>query len=197
MAAAVRSGHHLGSPRAGGRGAVGRQRRGTGAAAAGLRGSGQQRRPARPPPVEATAWMSDRSWLLEVIDAAGEQAPTQAVDRDPALGGLGLGLVAALCDEVGWERLGDGRKLVWARLDLSGNGTSGRPVANGLPHRAGYGTLHRSAAGTSATGTTTAAYDRDQLAFLAEVSDTLIRTLDTGATAEHLARLAVPRLADW
>jgi sigma-B regulation protein RsbU (phosphoserine phosphatase) len=149
------------------------------------------------PPVEATVWMSDHSWLLEVIDAAGEQAPTQAVDRDPALGGLGLGLVAALCDEVGWERLGDGRKLVWARLDLSGNGTSGRPVANGLPHRAGYGTLHRSAAGTSATGTTTAAYDRDQLAFLAEVSDTLIRTLDTGATAEHLARLAVPRLADW
>jgi serine phosphatase RsbU (regulator of sigma subunit) len=39
--------------------------------------------------------------------------------------------------------------------------------------------------------------DRDRLAYLAEVSDTMIRTLDTGASADQLARLAVPRLADW
>ena len=158
------------------------------------------------PPVEATVWMSDRSWLVEVVDAAGEEPPAQAVGRDPALGGLGLGLVAALCDEVGWEPLGDGRKLVWARLDVSGDGTPGsarrpRGAVSDRPHAhrtgEGGGTLQRSTAGVSATGTSTAAYDRDQLAFLAEVSDTLIRTLDTGATAEHLARLVVPRLADW
>src|SRR3954447_12475463 len=117
------------------------------------------------PPVEATAWMSDRSWLLEVIDAAGDEAPTQAVDRAPALGGLGLGLVAALCDEVGWEPLGDGRKLVWARLDLSGSQTPGsaqRPghASPSRPHRQRDDTLQESAAAISATGTATAAYDR-------------------------------------
>ncbi|MFW3168890.1 PP2C family protein-serine/threonine phosphatase [Geodermatophilus sp. CPCC 206100] len=39
--------------------------------------------------------------------------------------------------------------------------------------------------------------DRDRLALLAEVSDAMIRSLDTGETADRLARLAVPRLADW
>jgi phosphoserine phosphatase RsbU/P len=39
--------------------------------------------------------------------------------------------------------------------------------------------------------------DRDRLAFLAEVSDAMIRSLDTGETADRLARLVVPRLADW
>jgi len=39
--------------------------------------------------------------------------------------------------------------------------------------------------------------ERERLAFLAEVSDALIRSLDTGATADLLARLTVPRLADW
>jgi hypothetical protein len=37
--------------------------------------------------------------------------------------------------------------------------------------------------------------DRDRLAFLAEVSDVMIRSLDTGETADRPARLAVPRLA--
>jgi serine phosphatase RsbU (regulator of sigma subunit) len=36
-----------------------------------------------------------------------------------------------------------------------------------------------------------------RLSLLAEVSDTLIRTLDTGQSADHLARLVVPLLADW
>src|SRR3712207_5444619 len=36
-----------------------------------------------------------------------------------------------------------------------------------------------------------------RLSLLADVSDTLIRTLDTGQSADHLARLVVPRLADW
>lgn len=39
--------------------------------------------------------------------------------------------------------------------------------------------------------------DRDRLAFLAEVSDAMIRSLDIGETADRLARLMVPRLADW
>ncbi|WP_246078837.1 PP2C family protein-serine/threonine phosphatase [Modestobacter excelsi] len=39
--------------------------------------------------------------------------------------------------------------------------------------------------------------DWARLELLAEVSDTLIRTLDTGQSADHLARLVVPRLADW
>jgi serine phosphatase RsbU (regulator of sigma subunit) len=38
---------------------------------------------------------------------------------------------------------------------------------------------------------------RYRLAYLAEVSESLIASLDTGATAERLAQLAVPRLADW
>ncbi len=39
--------------------------------------------------------------------------------------------------------------------------------------------------------------DRGRLAFLAEVSDAMIRSLDTGETADRLVRLLVPRLADW
>ncbi len=39
--------------------------------------------------------------------------------------------------------------------------------------------------------------DRDRLSLLAEVSDALIRSLDIEETADRLARLAVPRLADW
>jgi serine phosphatase RsbU (regulator of sigma subunit) len=38
---------------------------------------------------------------------------------------------------------------------------------------------------------------RDRLAYLAEVSESLIASLDTGETAERLAQLVVPRLADW
>ncbi|CCG02631.1 PP2C family protein-serine/threonine phosphatase [Blastococcus saxobsidens] len=39
--------------------------------------------------------------------------------------------------------------------------------------------------------------DRDRLRFLAEVSEALISTLDTGETAAQLAELVVPRLCDW
>ncbi len=39
--------------------------------------------------------------------------------------------------------------------------------------------------------------DRDPLAYVAEVSEAMILSLDTGETAERLARLTVPRLADW
>ncbi len=39
--------------------------------------------------------------------------------------------------------------------------------------------------------------DRERLRFLAEVSEALIATLDSGVSATHLAELAVPRLGDW
>jgi sigma-B regulation protein RsbU (phosphoserine phosphatase) len=39
--------------------------------------------------------------------------------------------------------------------------------------------------------------DRDRLRFLAEVSEAMITTLDTGASATQLAELAVGRLCDW
>ena len=39
--------------------------------------------------------------------------------------------------------------------------------------------------------------DRDRLRFLAEVSETLITTLDAGKSAAQLAELAVSRLCDW
>ena len=39
--------------------------------------------------------------------------------------------------------------------------------------------------------------DRERLRFLAEVSEAMISTLDTGETLEKLLDLVVPRLADW
>ena len=56
----------------------------------------------------------DRSWLLQVSDAAADRAPAAAVDRDPARGGLGLGLVAEMSVNHGWRVDADGGKTVWA-----------------------------------------------------------------------------------
>src|SRR3712207_292380 len=39
--------------------------------------------------------------------------------------------------------------------------------------------------------------DVDRLRFLAEVSEALITTLDRGETADQMASIVVPRLADW
>ncbi len=39
--------------------------------------------------------------------------------------------------------------------------------------------------------------ERDRYRFLAEVTDALARSLDAGTAADQLARLVVPRLADW
>jgi hypothetical protein len=58
-------------------------------------------------------------WLLEVTDAAEGTPPTPDLERDAALGGLGLALVAQLSGAHGWEPLGDGRKVVWARVDYA------------------------------------------------------------------------------
>jgi len=58
-------------------------------------------------------------WLVEVSDAAGGLPPAPAVGRDPALGGLGLYLVAQISAAHGWRPEEDGRKIVWARVDVA------------------------------------------------------------------------------
>ena len=63
-------------------------------------------------------------WLLDLSDEAPDRPPVPAVDRDPALGGMGLHLVAQLSADYGWE-CRPGRKHVWARL------LSGREAAMG------------------------------------------------------------------
>ena len=66
-------------------------------------------------PVVVTVTTTDDGWLIDVVDGATERAPSPAIDRDPALGGLGLHLVARLCAAHGWwvER---NRKHVWASV---------------------------------------------------------------------------------
>lgn len=69
-------------------------------------------------PVRATVTAGASGWLIDVTDAATESSPTPAVDRDPALGGLGLYLVARLCGRYGWS-VEAGRKHVWAFVGLA------------------------------------------------------------------------------
>jgi anti-sigma regulatory factor (Ser/Thr protein kinase) len=64
-------------------------------------------------------------WLLDLSDEAPDRPPVPAVDRDPALGGMGLHLVAQLSTDFGWE-CRPGRKHVWARLP-SGTGRQEEP----------------------------------------------------------------------
>jgi Histidine kinase-like ATPase domain len=54
-------------------------------------------------------------WLLVVDDEAPDRPPRPAVGRDPALGGMGLGMVAGLSLQHGWQPH-PGRKSVWAEL---------------------------------------------------------------------------------
>jgi two-component sensor histidine kinase len=69
-------------------------------------------------PVAVTVSSTITSWLLEVSDAAAEQPPSPAIGRDPAQGGLGLHLVARLCDAHGWTTDGH-RKTVWAGISYT------------------------------------------------------------------------------
>ena len=71
-------------------------------------------------------------WLLDLSDEAPERPPIPAVDRDPALGGMGLHLVAQLSSSFGWEKR-PGRKHVWARLPSGKEGTAGGRNRERLP----------------------------------------------------------------
>jgi anti-sigma regulatory factor (Ser/Thr protein kinase) len=66
-------------------------------------------------PVVATVVAGSGGWLIDVSDRAPESMPAPAVDRDPALGGMGLHLVARLSVAHGWY-VDDGTKHVWACL---------------------------------------------------------------------------------
>jgi anti-sigma regulatory factor (Ser/Thr protein kinase) len=70
-------------------------------------------------------------WLLDLSDEAPDRPPVPAVDRDPALGGMGLHLVAQLSTDYGWENR-PGRKHVWARLP-SGRGDTPDHLRAQLP----------------------------------------------------------------
>lgn len=69
-------------------------------------------------PVQAAVTAAVSGWLIDVSDAAANTAPTLAVGRDPALGGLGLHLVARLSATHGWW-IEAGRKHVWAYVALA------------------------------------------------------------------------------
>jgi serine phosphatase RsbU (regulator of sigma subunit) len=71
-------------------------------------------------PVRAVVTTVGSGWLVEVSDAAGDEPPVPAVGRDAALGGLGLYLVAQLSAAHGWTAEDGGRKVVWARVDFTG-----------------------------------------------------------------------------
>ena len=65
--------------------------------------------------VRASIRLTDRSYLIEVSDAASSSPPTPAVGRDPSEGGLGLYLIAELASDHGWY-VRNGDKHVWALL---------------------------------------------------------------------------------
>jgi anti-sigma regulatory factor (Ser/Thr protein kinase) len=66
-------------------------------------------------PVQVRVDECGAGWLIDVSDARPDRPPVPAVDRDPALGGLGLHLIARLSTTVGWAVIGT-RKHVWAAL---------------------------------------------------------------------------------
>jgi anti-sigma regulatory factor (Ser/Thr protein kinase) len=72
-------------------------------------------------PVGVTVSSTDTGWLLEVSDAAADRPPSPAIGRDPEQGGLGLRMVAEMCDAHGWDTDGH-RKIVWARIDYTSPG---------------------------------------------------------------------------
>jgi anti-sigma regulatory factor (Ser/Thr protein kinase) len=79
-------------------------------------------------PVVATVVAGSGGWLLDVSDRAPECMPQPAVDRDPALGGMGLHLVARMSVAHGWY-VDDGAKHVWACLPATEAVQPHRPPA--------------------------------------------------------------------
>ena len=68
------------------------------------------RTPVRVRAVRTAQWL-----LLDVSDGDPDHGPEPAVGRDPALGGMGLRMVAHVTVDRGWTVAGD-RKHVWACL---------------------------------------------------------------------------------
>lgn len=64
-------------------------------------------------PVEVEVCATDDGLLLLVSDRAAEDPPRPTSTRDPALGGMGLGIVARASAASGWFPRGD-VKVVWA-----------------------------------------------------------------------------------
>jgi hypothetical protein len=64
-------------------------------------------------PVRVHAARMAEGLLLDVSDGHPQRWPESAVGRDPALGGMGLRMVAALTIDRGWSVAGD-HKHVWA-----------------------------------------------------------------------------------
>jgi len=84
-------------------------------------------------PVEVTVTTTGTGWLLEVSDAAADSPPIPAIGRDPALGGMGLFLVARICDAHGWTVDDTGRKVVWGLVQYTRD--EARPEASRLVPR--------------------------------------------------------------
>lgn len=84
-------------------------------------------------PVHVAVTAGASGWLVEVSDAAGNSPPAPAVDRDPALGGLGLYLVAQISAAHGWRAEEDGRKVVWAWVDVPDPAEPLQETDGGLP----------------------------------------------------------------
>ncbi len=83
-------------------------------------------------PIEVTVTRIGRSWLLAVSDGAADLPPAPVGDRDPALGGMGLSLVARICADRGWTVEGH-RKVVWALVEHPPEEESGIPSSPELP----------------------------------------------------------------
>jgi hypothetical protein len=65
--------------------------------------------------VQAVIVANAAGWLIVLSDEAPDRPPKPAVDRDPALGGMGLPMVAQLSLHYGWASE-PARKHVWASL---------------------------------------------------------------------------------